>query len=118
MENQNSGNYLRAHRKRSGLSQDEIAAALGCEDGGVVSRHEAARIFPPLPLALAYEVIFLVPVSQLFRGLRDVVEQTTEDRLSKLEVELGTRSGAGPQAAITAKKLIWLAERRSLRTSA
>jgi DNA-binding XRE family transcriptional regulator len=115
MENQNSGNYLRTHR--AGLSQDEIAAVLGCE-GGMVSRHETARILPPLPLALAYEVIFLIPVSQLFRGLHEAVEQTTEDRLSRLEVELGSRTGTGPQAAMTAKKLLWLMERRSTRTAA
>jgi DNA-binding XRE family transcriptional regulator len=118
MENENPGNYLRMYRKRSGLSQIEIATILGCEDGGLVSRHETSRILPPLPLALGYAAIFLVPVSELFQGLREAVEQTIEARLAELETELGTRSGRGPRAAITAKKLVWLNERRSHRAAA
>jgi transcriptional regulator with XRE-family HTH domain len=115
MVNELSSNQLRAHRKRSGLSQHEVAAILGCEDGGAISRYERSHNLPPLPLAVGYEVMFLVPVSQLFSGLLEAVEQATEDRLSKLEVELGNRSGIGHQAAITAKKLQWLMERRNER---
>jgi DNA-binding XRE family transcriptional regulator len=117
MEDQNPGNYLRMYRKRSGLSQAEIASVLGCEDGAVVSRHETSRVFPPLPLALAYEVIFLVPTAQLFKGLHEAVGQNIEARLTKLVTELGTRSGNSPQAAITAKKLVWLNERHNLRAA-
>ena len=118
MEIEGSGNYLRAHRKRSGLSQEEVAIILGCDDGAMVSRHERSYNLPPLTLALGYEAIFLIPISQLFRGLSEAVKQATEERLSNLETELGTMSGKGPQAAIIAKKLVWLMERRSLQSAA
>ncbi len=35
-------NYLRAYRKRSGLSQSEVAYLLGCKNGAQVSRYGAA----------------------------------------------------------------------------
>jgi transcriptional regulator with XRE-family HTH domain len=112
MNNQTSGNNLRTHRKRSGLSQHEVAVILG-SDAGAICKYERSHHLPPLSLALAYEAVFLVPVSQLFAGLHEAIKQSTEKRLSKLEVELGSRSGKGPQAAITARKLQWLMERRS-----
>jgi transcriptional regulator with XRE-family HTH domain len=114
MGSQDSGNYLRTHRKRSGLSQHEVAGVLGIENGGVVCRYELGRHLPPLLVALALEAIFRVPISQLFRGLGEAVEQNIENRLLSLETELHSRSGKGPQAVITAKKLRWLTERRKV----
>jgi transcriptional regulator with XRE-family HTH domain len=114
--NQNPGNYLRAHRKRSGLSQQEVAAILGCGDAAAVSRYEWTHSLPPLPIALAFEVVFMVPVSQLFSGLHEAVGHSVEQRLSDLEAELGSLSGRGPRAVITARKLEWLVERRRIRT--
>ena len=111
--NHNPGNYLRTHRKRSGLSQQELAAILGCEDGGAISRYEWSRSLPPLPLALALEVVYMVPVSQLFSGLHEAVTQGVEQRLASLEAALGSRSGKGSRAVITARKLQWLMERRN-----
>lgn len=115
MTNSSCDNYLRAHRKKSGLSQNEVAIILGCDDGGVVSRHEHSRNFPPLPFAVAYEVMFHAPISEIFRGLHETVERTVEGRLSDLERELEGRDGRGRHAAITAKKLMWLMERRTTR---
>jgi transcriptional regulator with XRE-family HTH domain len=114
--NQNPGNYLRAHRKRSGLTQQDIAALLG-SDAGTVSRFEWSHSLPSLPLALAFEVVFMVPVSQLFSGLREAVGHSIEQRLANLEAELGSRSGKGPRAVITAKKLEWIMERRRILTA-
>ena len=36
----NLENYLRTYRKRSNLSQDEVAFLLGCRGGTKVSRYE------------------------------------------------------------------------------
>jgi len=115
MTSQSAGNYLRTHRKRSGLSQHEVAGVLGIDNGGMVCRYELGRHLPPLLVALALEALFRVPISQLFRGLGETVEQSVEDRLLSLETELQSRSGKGPQAAITAKKLQWLTERRNVK---
>jgi transcriptional regulator with XRE-family HTH domain len=118
MTNQSSGSYLRTHRKRSGLSQHEVARVLGIENGGLVCRYELGHHLPPLLVALGLEALFQVPISQLFRGLGETVTQTVEDRLLSLGTELQSRSGKGPQAAITAKKLQWLTERRNVQVGA
>ena len=116
MTYQNPGNYLRAHRKQSGFNQRDMGTILGC-DAGAVSKYEWSHNLPPLPLALALEVVFMVPVSELFSGLSEAVRNRVEQRLSEMETELGSRGGIGPRAVITAKKLEWLMERRRIRTS-
>src|SRR5437879_2490611 len=51
-------NYLLTHRKRSGLSQDEVAFLLGRRSGTKVSRHESFARMPGPRTLLAYEAIF------------------------------------------------------------
>lgn len=61
-----SHNHLRRYRKRGALTQEEIAFLLGAACGTKVSRHERASRPPSLQTALAYQVIFGVPVHELF----------------------------------------------------
>jgi len=106
------GNYLRMYRKKSGLSLRELGSLLGYKDLSPVSKHERSLSVPPLAIALCYEVIFRVPVSDLFPGVHARVTREIESKLAALEAELGQRSGKGRGANVTAKKLIWLTERR------
>lgn len=114
MKNQVLGNYLRTHRRRSGLSQRELGSLLGYEDEGQVSRHERSKTTPPLIAALAYEVVFRVPVSDLFPGIHAEVTRMMEGNLAAFEEHLQQRRGKGRGADITAQKLIWLTQRREL----
>ena len=68
-------NYLKTYRRRSGLSQDEMAFLLGSASGTKVSRYESRVRRPTLETALAYEAIFQVPASALFAGLYQKVEK-------------------------------------------
>ena len=71
-------NYLLSHRKSLGLSQDEVAFLLGAQSGAKVCRYERLVREPTLATALAYEAIFQKPVSELFGGLfQEVQEQVT-----------------------------------------
>src|ERR1039458_8748831 len=70
--------YLRSHRKHSGLSQRELAYLLGYPDEGQVSRHERAYSIPSFLIALSYQAIFRVPVSDLFPVAYETVRQTIE----------------------------------------
>ena len=70
-------NYLRTYRKRSALSQEEVAFLLGTKGlnkGTKVSRDEHYARTPTLEDALAYEVIYGRPVRELFAGLYEGVE--------------------------------------------
>jgi transcriptional regulator with XRE-family HTH domain len=107
-------NYLLAFRKKSGLTQREVAFLLGCENGAQVSRYEKRRRLPPLVTALACEAVFGVPVSELFAGLRDAAKKEVGKRLLALKSQLEANSGKANEARIDAQKLRWLAERHGI----
>ena len=104
-------NYLRIHRKRIGLTQREVAKVLGFFDESPVSRHERFEATPPLPIAIGYEIVFHVPVSEIFAGLRDQVQEDVESRLHEMGDLLGQRSVKDGRAVAVARKLMWLSER-------
>src|SRR5256712_568381 len=107
-------NYLRTYRKRSGLTQREVAFLVGCRNGAQVSRYEKRRRLPPLRTALACEAAFGVPVSVLFAGLREVAGQAVSERLLALRSKLETSPAEGRDARLAAQKLRWLAARLPL----
>lgn len=77
-------NYLRAHRKRLALSQDEVAFLLGVQSGAKVCRYERFARAPTLETALAFEVIFQRPARELFSGLYEQVERRIAARAKSL----------------------------------
>lgn len=80
-------NYLRPHRKRLALSQEEVAFLLGARgmDKGIkVSRDENHARMPNLETALAYEAIYGKPVRELFAGLYARVERDVAERAKVL----------------------------------
>lgn len=93
--------YLRTYRKRSGLSQDEVAFLLGAASGAKVSRYERRATQPKLETALAYEAVFKTPVRELFAGLYQKVEAEILERSQLLTEKLGARR----LDRITARKL-------------
>jgi len=109
-------NYLRLHRRKSGLSQRELAQIVGSLTEIPVSRHERSFTIPALLVALGYEVIFQVPISEIFPGLYQTVEAGIEERLAIMEDELQESTAKGLQAASVARKLEWLWERKNPET--
>ena len=58
--------YLKALRRRSAFSQEDVAFLLGAFTGTRVSRHETGVCVPPLEVVLAYEVIFDVAIADIY----------------------------------------------------
>jgi DNA-binding XRE family transcriptional regulator len=110
--NDRLANYIRIHRRRTGLTQRELGEALGYPNENTIARHENFEVVPPLTTALAYEIVFRVPVSEIFAGLRDAVAEEVEARLMHLEERLGQNSARDRNALATARKLLWLSERK------
>jgi transcriptional regulator with XRE-family HTH domain len=81
-------NYLRTYRKRSGLSQDEVAFLLGCQTGTKVSRYERHSRKPSLETLFAYEVMFGAPARELFAGAYQKVEKRIFNRAQLLTRKL------------------------------
>jgi transcriptional regulator with XRE-family HTH domain len=77
-------NYLKTHRKRASLSQDEVAFLVGTSGGAKVSRYERARRVPSLETAFAYEALFGVPARELFAGVYETVERGLRGRAQRL----------------------------------
>lgn len=107
-----SHTFLRPHRKKSGLTQRELANILGNVTEGQVSRHELGDNIPRLHVALGYEVLFGVPVSEMFPGVRATVARAVEIRLDYMEQVLKEKSAKGRDANAIARKLEWIYERR------
>ena len=98
-------NYIRTFRKRSGLSQDEMAFLLGLTSGTSVLRHEDDQRAPMLDTTLAYAAICRVDVRELFAGRYEAAEVEVRRRARKL---LAATAGQ-PQTGETARKAVYLA---------
>jgi len=112
-------NYLRTYRRRSGLTQREVAFLLGWETGTQVSRYEKRRRLPPLATALACEAVFGVPVSELFAGVQENAVKSIGKRMVELRSRLQTEGGAGQKKSemrLTEQKLRWLDARGKARS--
>ena len=93
-------NYLRTYRKQSGLSQDEVAYLLGCQNGTKVSRYERFARKPSLETLFAYEVVFGAPARELFAGAYQKVEKKMSKRAQLLARKI---SRATPNSMATRK---------------
>jgi transcriptional regulator with XRE-family HTH domain len=91
-------NYIRTHRKRACLTQEEVAFLLGSKSGASVSRHERFKQTPDLQTLLAYEMLFRTPVRNLFSSTHQEVEQKLRHRIRLLIRKL-TRVGRGRRIA-------------------
>jgi transcriptional regulator with XRE-family HTH domain len=104
--------HLRTLRKRSGLSQKDLANILGFRSGVQISRHERSDSVPDLLTAFGYEAIFRVPISGLFPGLYQTVAVGIEERLANVEDGLHQSTAKGRDAVPIAHKLEFFAERK------
>jgi transcriptional regulator with XRE-family HTH domain len=109
-------NYLRSHRKRLGLSQDEVAFLLGAQSGAKVSRYEQFTREPSLATALACEVIFQRPASELLGGLYQEIEQQVVERAKALTFRTDFQKSS-PQNAKKIQAITALAALRDKKTT-
>lgn len=112
MSSSSVGTYLRFLRRKSGLSQKELARILGTVTGGQVSRHERSVSPPTLIAAFGYQVMFRQPASEIFPGLFHTIEAGVVERIEAYEAALGESKAKGRAAAPVARRLEWLNERK------
>ena len=111
---QNSvGTYLRFIRRKSGLSQRQLAQILGSVTASQISRHERSVTSPSLLAAFGYQVVFRQPASDIFPGFYHAVESGVEERLRELESELSKSVAKGRAAAPIARQLEWFWARKN-----
>jgi len=87
-------NYLRTHRRRYALSQEDLAFLLGIKSRTTISHYEMFQRVPDLKTALTLQAVFGTPVVELFAGIYEQIEKETAKRARiLLEREEGTASG-------------------------
>ena len=84
-------NYLLMYRKRTGLSQDEVALLMGSMFGSTVSRHETGDRLASFEAALAYECVLGITVAALFEGESERIRKDVLARARKLRASLRHR---------------------------
>jgi transcriptional regulator with XRE-family HTH domain len=80
--------YLRTYRKKFGLTQREAALLVGMETGQIVSRHESKLRTPSFKTAIAYQIVFDVPLRALFPEIYHEVEMAVLGRAEALQMTL------------------------------
>jgi DNA-binding XRE family transcriptional regulator len=93
-------NHLLKHRKRSALSQAEVAYLLGAKGGAKICRYEKFLRHPNLETALAYLAIFRCHISELFPGLVQRAQAVVRARAKRL----GKKEPLGTSKSLTIRK--------------
>jgi transcriptional regulator with XRE-family HTH domain len=70
-----SYSFVRAHRRRWGLSQNELAVLLGIASSTTVSRIERSVRRPTTTVLVACCILFGLPAPELFSSLHDEIEE-------------------------------------------
>lgn len=104
------GNYIRAHRRKRGLTQLELGILVGYGHGYAVGKHERSRAMPPFHVALAYEIIFEIPVAQLFTGFHSAAADAVARNLQDLKAHLDAERARGNK--LNPEKLEWLSNQK------
>jgi transcriptional regulator with XRE-family HTH domain len=82
-------NYLRTHRRRWQLTQDELAFIFGYSDQSIIARLERDERTVTLSVAHACEVLFGVEPDEIVPGLFVAMEEGVVRRMYELAERLG-----------------------------
>ena len=104
-------NYLRTHRKHSGLSQGEVSFLVRLKNKSELSRYERNVRAPTLRTALACQELYGVAVSDLFAGLSDSVANDTRSRMERLQARLQAKVDPKITGNRIMKKFQWISHR-------
>jgi DNA-binding XRE family transcriptional regulator len=81
-------NYLRTHRRRCQLTQDELAFIFGYSDQSIIARLERDERTVTLSVAHACELLFGVEPNEIFPGFFVVMEEGVVRRMHELAERL------------------------------
>jgi transcriptional regulator with XRE-family HTH domain len=83
--------YLRALRRQSGLTQDELAFLLDCGGGSEICRLERARRAPSARTLAVTELILGAPMRQVFPAFCRPLEESLAERVAYFHRVLARR---------------------------
>ena len=77
-------NYIEMYRKRTALSQEELAVLMAVENGWSVSRFERGERIPTLEGLIALEIVYEQPIQKIFAGVAEGVRENIAVRAAAL----------------------------------
>ncbi|WP_456737463.1 MULTISPECIES: helix-turn-helix transcriptional regulator [unclassified Bradyrhizobium] len=95
--------YVRPHRRRWGLTQQELAFLIGVKSRTAVSRIEGSKRRPSLDAVFVCMLIFNMPALELFPGLMSELRASIRARANELYEQL-----QGDPSNVTRLKLDFL----------
>ena len=87
-------NYLRLYRKKSPLTQSDIAFLLQLPDYSNISRYEKGHRVPNIDLLIAYHYLFKTPIESFFELQSNEILVSLRQRIELLIKELKESSPA------------------------
>lgn len=91
------------------MSQQDLGVLVGYgsnDRGSSVGRHERSNAAPPLLIALAYEIVFKVPVAEIFPGFHAAVAESVARNLEELKADWHRKG----RQTLSAEKREWLSK--------
>ena len=77
-------NFLRLHRKRSPLTQADIAYLIQLSDYSNISRYEKGQRAPNIELLLVYHHLFATSIESFFEPQSEIVQFSLVERIEHL----------------------------------
>lgn len=84
--------YVRAHRRRWGLTQRELGWLVGLSSRTAVSRIEMSKRKPTTETVIACAIVFDLPLDAIFPGLHEEIERGVFRRATELREQLGNQT--------------------------
>lgn len=95
---------LRSHRKKTPLTQQDVAELFGNKDVSQISRYETCPINPQTEISLLYHLLFGVPMSVFFAQQKDILLKKLLDKIPKIIEKLSILS----ESKVTDEKILFL----------
>ena len=77
-------NFLRIYRKRSPLTQADIALLMNLPDYSNISRYEKGQRSPSIELLLAYHFLFATSIESFFEPQSEIIRSDLRERIEPL----------------------------------
>jgi len=87
-------NYLKLYRKKSPLTQSDIAFLLDLPDYSNISRYENSQRVPNIDLLITYHYLFKTPIESFFKLQSNEILISLRQRIELLIKELRASSTA------------------------
>lgn len=95
--------FVRANRRRWGLTQPELALLIGLTSSTAVSRIERSKRTPAAPILIACCMVFGAQVPDLFPSLHVEIEQTV---IEAARILLAQLEGRADKASVRKRQLL------------